>query len=855
MGSDSRQIQALKYILENYAQPGCLDSHPWARSLLAGQVQDGDDSPGHRLVTAIARLFAESMPAIPPRQGKRLDTRWGESGLLAAQYFAPILHGAPVPASLRDAWGRIDQSILLFVSEKPEGQISPAEKETYKLVAGEPEIAPHSTLSDWHRKGLQRLLEAMIAREAYLAKTLSSPAVISAGGSELDEGAPPDTSKSSRPRLWLRMSALLLTLALLGILLVGGWKAYQVYEQAMQLRQDAAALQAMLRSSDGLLERARLAGPAISAFREDFTALKNEVEPYLWITPTLGWLPDYGGELSASQDLLLYADALLASVDLASQAMTPLLEQDDPTTLPPDQLVAMLAQAEPQLTQAQSQLNQALLARARLRPETFSPQSQRLIVEQVDPLTGLMQDGLTLAIELPRALGASPEGPKTYLLLAQNEDELRPTGGFITAAGTVLLQDGRISKPIFVNSGYLDDWSKPYPIAPWQLNQYMNSPVLVLRDATWFTHYPTTALYAEQLYSYVSGHSVDGVIAFNQQFVVALLRLTGPLQVPGEETLVSAGNVITFMRDAKQPSEEERADPDWDNKLFLTELATVLLDKILSGQVPWERLGETLATAMDERSLLVQMDNPTLADYLSRRGWDGAVRPGAADFLLVADSNIGFNKTNALVETSIGYEVDLRTLLAPTAVLSVTHQNNSPEMFTCVHWNYAWADKWNYHEKEPYPVSDCYWNYMRVYRPVGTELIDDVSQFIPANWMLNYNSVPPRVDVLNDEEIAGVQAFGTLKVVRGGESIYTAMRFALPLNVLQVESQDGLLGYRLKIQKQPGTLDVPVQIRVYLPLEAVIYRVPEGASIEGNTVTYQARLQTDLFFDVLFYPP
>ncbi|MFO7585448.1 MAG: hypothetical protein R6W69_12015, partial [Anaerolineales bacterium] len=137
MGSDTRQIEALKYILENYSQPELLDNHPWAQSLLAGQIQDGDDSPGHRLVTAIARLFVESLPAVPPRQGKRLDTRWGESGLLAAQYFAPILHGAPVPASLRDAWGRIDQSILLFVSDKPGSQVSQAEKETYKLVAKE----------------------------------------------------------------------------------------------------------------------------------------------------------------------------------------------------------------------------------------------------------------------------------------------------------------------------------------------------------------------------------------------------------------------------------------------------------------------------------------------------------------------------------------------------------------------------------------------------------------------------------------------------------------------------------------------------------------------------------------------
>jgi hypothetical protein len=851
MPSENSSLEALKFILENSQHPDRLDSHPWARSLLAGQAGNDSDSSGVRLVAAISALFVESMPAVPPRQGVRLDTRWGEFGLLAAQYFAPILYGTPSPASLREAWGRIDAAILLFVYEKTADTLSPAEKDTYKLVSDEPGAAPHSTLSDWHRKGLQRLLEAILAREAYLSKSHAVPAVISPDGRELlapDEGFHPP--KKRRSPAW-RWAALLFTLLLVSLLIVAGLKARRVYEQATQLRQDAAALESMLRSSDGLLERARQAGPAISVFREDFVALKNEVEPYLWITPALGWLPDYGGELAASQDLLAYADALLASVDLASQAMTPLLEQEDPTTLPPDQLVAILARAEPQLIQAQSQLNQALVARARLRPETFSPKTQRLIEGQIDPLTDLMQDSLALAIELPRALGASPEGPKTYLLLALNEDELRPNGGFITAAGAVLVQDGRISKPVFVNSDSLDDWSKPYPAAPWQLSQYMNSPVLVLRDASWFTDFPTTALYTEQLYSYVSGHSVDGVIAFNQQFVVTLLRLTGPLLVPGEDSLVSAGNVITFMREAKQPSEEERADPDWDRKLFVTELATVLLDKILSGQVSWERFGETLITAMDERNLLIQADNPILADYLARQGWDGAVRPGEADFLMLADANIGFNKTSALVETRLDYEVDLRSLVAPSATLSIFHQNNAPDMYTCTQWGGKPPTK----DENAYPIYDCYWTYTRVYKPQGTTLVDSIAQFVPANWMLNYRSVPPQVDVLDDEEIEGVQAFGTLKVIPGGQSQTTVIRFALPLSVVQLQAEDGLLAYRLRVQKQPGTDAVPLALRIYLPPGAGLYRVPDGAVVEGDVITYSVVLRTDFQFDIFFYAP
>jgi hypothetical protein len=850
MPSENKSLEALKFILENSQHPERLDSHPWAHSLLAGQAGNASDSPGTRLVSAITSLFIESMPSAPPRQGKRLDTRWGEFGLLAAQYFVPILHGAPVPASLRDAWGRIDAAILLFVFGKPEENLSPDERDSYALVARERDVAPHSTLSDWHRKGLQRLLDAILAREAYLSQTLSQPAGIFVDGRELTASPGDYRAKTPRSKAW-RWAALVFGLLLSAFLIVGGIKAWQVYEHAMSLRQDVARLQEVLSSSSGNLEKARRAGPLLGDVRGKFLTLKEEVGPFLWLGPLLGWVPDYGGELRASSELLEYGDALLAAADTSYQALAPLLEPDALDGLTPADVVSIMKQAEPDLLEARADLERAMAARELIPADTLSPTVSRILVNQLDPMVGLMHDGLTLATELPRALGASGEGPKTYLLLAQNEDELRPTGGFITAAGVILVQDGNIVNPVFKNSGYLEDWSKPYPSAPWPLFHYMNSPVLIFRDTTWFTNYPTTALYAEQLYSYVSAHSVDGVVAFNQQFLVKLLRATGPITVPGESTPISAGNAIEYMRAAKIPTPEELKNPEWETKTFLNDIAGVLLEKIMGGEVGWERLSETILSALSERDLLIQVDNPVLAGYLVRQGWDGAVRPGDADFLMVADTNIGFNKTSALVETRLDYEVDLRSLVMPSATLSISHQNNAPDMYTCAQWGNKPPTK----DENQYPINDCYWTYTRIYKPQGTSLVDSIAQFVPANWMLNYRSVPPRVDVLDDEGIEGVQAFGTLKVIPGGQSETTMIRFALPLSVLQLQAEDGLLAYRLRVQKQPGTDAVPLSLRIYLPPGAGLYRVPDGAGVDGDVITYSITLRTDFQFEILFYAP
>jgi hypothetical protein len=108
------------------------------------------------------------------------------------------------------------------------------------------------------------------------------------------------------------------------------------------------------------------------------------------------------------------------------------------------------------------------------------------------------------------------------------------------------------------------------------------------------------------------------------------------------------------------------------------------------------------------------------------------------------------------------------------------------------------------------------------------------------------------VDTL-DEGIAGVQAFGTLQVVPGGESINTTFRFALPPGILQSTSGQSI--YHLLVQKQPGTLAEPITIRVHLPNNAAVQAAPKGAIVQGQNVLYQTNLQTDLEFEVVYLIP
>ena len=135
-------------------------------------------SPGQQLVSAIAALFPKMRPPAAPRRGKRLDPRWGEFGLLAALYFVPFQRGTAFPASLMEAWDCIDGAILFSVYGRSAAELAEGQVQAYRLVGEEVEYGSASTLSDWQKKGLQRLAEIVLNRERFLSDSFSRPSVI-----------------------------------------------------------------------------------------------------------------------------------------------------------------------------------------------------------------------------------------------------------------------------------------------------------------------------------------------------------------------------------------------------------------------------------------------------------------------------------------------------------------------------------------------------------------------------------------------------------------------------------------------------------------------------------------------------
>ena len=873
--SPDNQVELIKIILDNLRYPERLDEHSWTKSPVVQAEIKEDPSlfhkgPGAQLIAALIRVFEESMPTTPPKRGKRLDTRWGKFGLLAARYFGPYLFGVPTPVSLRDAWGKIDQSLVLFVQKKFNGELSEVEISRYRLVGDELEIASNSTISDWHRKGIERLAEIWIEREEHLTRHVdpgfedTQPVILE---TKVDEVIPipvvplittksiinPKSSSKISTRALVRLRNVLLWLLLICFLasgIFGVYKGRQIYQQVKKITAQVAQIQALASGKIDLDTIVQM-GPLLYSLHEDIGLLRNATDrPLQLFGSWFKWLPEYGADISEASRIIEFADLSVNSARLSFLACEPIIKilKSKNGSFSPQVLANLAIKASPQLIEAKNDLSTALSLRKLIPTESLSPKT-RIILEKLDKYLALMDEGLSGLVVLPKIIGASDEGPKTYMLLIQNEDELRATGGYLASIGSFVVRDGKLLGLKFENTDVYEDWTKPYPVAPWQVEKYMSIPVILLRDGNWSPDFPTSVSLIEYLYSYQNNHSVDGVIAIDQQALVLLLQAIGPINIEGVPVAISADNVTKFMREAKIPPDGAN-QAEWDRKAFIGNMADAIMKKLLGGgDVDWEYVARTMLGGLDQRHILLQFDDSEMTALVKRHSWSGAIQPGGGDFMMSIDTNIGYNKTNAVVEKNMTYDVDLTDMTVPKGSVVVFHKNNAnaPEPCDQFGGELQPGDKW-------YAINRCYYNYLRIYMPAGTKLINASPHSVPAEWLMLGRPVPAKIDLL-DEEIAGVQGFGTLLVVPGGQTLNTGFNFSLPANV--ISSQPGSSGklYTLKLQKQPGTRAIPILIRIHLPTGSRNIQANLSAQISGSNILIETSLLTDILINVSFVAP
>lgn len=501
-----------------------------------------------------------------------------------------------------------------------------------------------------------------------------------------------------------------------------------------------------------------------------------------------------------------------------------------------ERLIELLSIGRPSFLAANSYLERARSLIQSIDPSTLSPQVL-IQYEQLITYEELLTDLQSVLVDSPDLLTSilGIGGQSSFVILAANSDELRPSGGYVSTYGWLLVRNGRIEDYSYSATTDISPNPPPstmadtYPVPEWWIRY--GQPIYAAWDGSWSPDFPTTAEMA--MWYYNSGHNpqspVRGVISLDIVAFEYLLEALGQVTVPSYGVVITSDNfrdVIYDIREsgfATQQSEHKRflavayrqIFEDWQTRIADPEFSTEILSVLLR--------------ALQEKHLMIYLDTPEANRALDILGWSGRqfVPPGS-DYIMVADANLG-NKSNSSVRRQIIYNVELT--LGGSAF---------SEMTVLYDYSASVADRDPAVDPDYHGPLD-YTNLVQIFTPAGTNLTETTGAFYSLT-------------TLNTDTYT---AFVSHLVVPYDSSERYQLRYAVPgvIHELGTSFQQ----YSLHIQKQPGMRAELVIVQITLPAGGVLVQVsPEPTatySIERQILEFRLDFTSDTQLDVIYQVP
>lgn len=159
----------------------------------------------------------------------------------------------------------------------------------------------------------------------------------------------------------------------------------------------------------------------------------------------------------------------------------------------------------------------------------------------VDRTAGALSSAETATRVLPTMVGG--DGPRNYLMVFQNNAEIRATGGLPGSWALVHAEGGKLTLVRQGTAGQFGERAKPLPLSTGELTMYGPQLGTYFQDAGFTPDFPRAAgLMATRWQETFPATHLDGVLALDPVGMSYLLEGTGPVQV-GDVTLTSA-NVV-----------------------------------------------------------------------------------------------------------------------------------------------------------------------------------------------------------------------------------------------------------------------------------------------------------------------
>ena len=464
-------------------------------------------------------------------------------------------------------------------------------------------------------------------------------------------------------------------------------------------------------------------------------------------------------------------------------------------------IVETLDKIKPQLSEIGQKLSVAQAEIDQINPNRYPEYYKKTKVranivsgkEILDKVSTLVNQAKPLLESAPYMLGK--DAPRKYLVIFENDAELRPTGGFMTGYAVIQVSKGKISTIESDDIYKLDERFPKRITAPAPILKYMPKvPYWYLRDQNLSPDFKVSMDTFYPNYKLTKSPTVDGIIAVDTQVLVDLMKITGPIGVPGfgnfspeidkrcecpqvfYELQVLAGSEQPIIWDPITGRVIQAPANYGNRKGFLGPVMYSLLANVMAQpKSKFPSMMETIISLIDGKHIQFYFEDSKAQQAVESFNMAGRVTSTDQDFLLVVDTNFSGAKTNIWVKNKVDQDVSINADGSVTKTITMTYTNPQPGSVQI---------------ETGRKLNGLFRDWVRVYVPKGSQLLE----------AKGYETGQATGEDLGKTTFEGFFTLAPLNVKT------ISLKYKLPFKIKSP--------YRILVQKQAGTHDFVYNFKI-----------------------------------------
>lgn len=372
--------------------------------------------------------------------------------------------------------------------------------------------------------------------------------------------------------------------------------------------------------------------------------------------------------------------------------------------------------------------------------------------------------------------------PKHYLIVFQEPNVPRPSGGFLGAYGILSFNQGKMTlkgDSIFD----LDDLFLNKIIPPYPLQTISNK--WFFHDANWFFDFPSTSKKIIEFYQKTGlTPSVDGVIAVNDSVFEPILNITDQIELKDYGLVIDKNNFVSFFE--KQIENSAQSISSEGREIFSVFIQS-LFNKLQ--EIPSEQSAQIfniLEESLKNKDIQMYSSDDEVEYYFDSLDWAGKITESKNDYLAVVFNNIekGFTKDERQKDVTLETKISSSTI---TDILTIRTQSLSLK------------------EKNLE-------TFLKVYLPKGVTIIDSSGGYFKK---INDNWPYEKLGYQNDSDLEMIESkkiideSKSIEIFEEGSKTVIGTWVKLSLKPFSLTYQlpfqgEDLNDWEIKIQKQSG---------------------------------------------------